>query len=356
MGRPPTKEFKRPALNKFGRKKAKPEIDEDLEEIVAPDEDADDEEYEEEQDEEEEEIVEKKPALRYGPKSKFKPQARVEEPEEDEIDEDEQEEEEVKVKPSKKVAPKPKFKPRAKVKVEVDEDEDEEDSGEDEDDAEESEDQEYDEENYDEGDEEKKPRGPSWLTILILVVIAGLFAAFIKLPILFFTNNPVLGLIAVLVIVACVVSYLRTDAEERDSFFLSGPGLLTLGALLCLGLGGLSEFNKEKQRVADEIEAAQLEKDKQERETAAKAKAQATAGAQPVFTPNAGSQSVTHGKWTITQDDRGAYRVNGKKVTGTWKLKDDNEQLQYLSEEEKTEIREALNKFDVLNHKSDTQQ
>ncbi len=352
MGRPPTKEFKRPALNKFGRKKPKEEIDEDLEEIVAPDEDAsDDDDYEEE-----EEIVQKKPALRYGPKSKFNTRPRAQEPEDDEeSDEDEVEEEEIR-KPVKKVAPKPKFKPKAKV-AEVIEDEDDEDSDEDdsESDADEQDDQEYDEEGFDD-EEEKKPGGPSWLTILVLVAIAGFFAAFINLPILFFTNNPVLGIVAVLVIAGCVASYLRIDAEERDSFFLSGPGLLTLGALLCLFLGGLSEFNKEKQRVADEAEAAQLEKDKQEREAAAKAKKQAEAAAQPVFTPRPGAQTLTAGKWTISQDDRGSYRVNGKKITGTWKLKDDNEQLQYLSEEEKTEIREALNKFDELNHKTDTQQ
>jgi hypothetical protein len=356
MGRPPTKEYKRPGLKKFGAKKSSEDFDEDLEEIVSPD--------QEEEAEEEESSDDETEIIRYDSDD--------EEPEQKEAEE---EEEEVKPKRRAPPAPAPRARqkappPRRKKEVEVEEEEEAEEEEEQErpkarsarpsrklpsrrdEEQEEDAEEELGEGEEDLEDEAEKPSGPGWLTIGVLVAIAGFFAAFISLPVLFFQNNPVLGIAAVLAIGTAVFMYFRTDPEKRDSFFLSGPGLVTLAALLCLFLGGLSEFNKEKQRLADEAEAAALQAQK-DRETAdAAAKAKAEAEAQPVVQPSRpGTEGVTSGKWTITQDERGAYRVNGKKITGTWKLKDDQERMQFLSEEEKKEIQDALNKFDDLNQK-----
>ena len=344
MGRPPTKEYERPALKKLARKKTAEELDEDLEEIVTSndqepeDEEAandnfDDVELQEEEHVEDEEVEEKPrraPKNRLPAPSRKKPRKEVEESEE--VADDEEEDRRGSRNRRK---PAPTRKKREEI---ADEDDD---SGEDEN-AE-----------FEDGEEEApKSSGPSWLTIGILVVIIGFFAAFISLPILFFQNNPVLGLAALVAIGAAIFMYFRTEADKRDSFFLSGPGLVTLGALLCLWLGGLSEFNKEKQRLADEAEAAavQAQKDKETADAAAKAKIEAEA-VQVVPPSRPGTEPVTVGKWTITQDERGSYRVNGKKITGTWKLRDDQDHLQFLNEDELSEIRDALNKFDDKNKK-----
>lgn len=347
MGRPPTKEFERPALKKLARKKTAEELDEDIEEIVtssdqeeedpeAANDNFEDVELQKEEHVEEEEEVEEKP--RRTPKNRLPPPSRKkprrEEVEEPEEEADEEEDDRRSAKNRRK--PAPTRKKREEVADEDDES------------SEES-------EEFEEGDgEEQAPKssGPSWLTIGILVVIIGFFAAFISLPILFFQNNPVLGLAALVAIGVAIFMYFRTEADKRDSFFLSGPGLVTLGALLCLWLGGLSEFNKEKQRLADEAEAAamQAQKDKETADAAAKAKIEAEA-VQVVPPSRPGTEPITVGKWTVTQDERGSYRVNGKKITGTWKLRDDQDHLQFLSEEELTEIRDALNKFDDKNKK-----
>jgi hypothetical protein len=61
--------------------------------------------------------------------------------------------------------------------------------------------------------------------------------------------------------------------------------------------------------------------------------------------------ATTVNDWVITRTDYGAYRVNGKRIMGNWTLKDDKENIQFLTSDQKAQVGEALNRFDQQHKK-----
>jgi hypothetical protein len=61
--------------------------------------------------------------------------------------------------------------------------------------------------------------------------------------------------------------------------------------------------------------------------------------------------TTTVNDWVITKTEHGAYRVNGKRIMGNWTLKDDKDNIQFLTGDQKAQVGEALNRFDQQHKK-----
>jgi hypothetical protein len=67
----------------------------------------------------------------------------------------------------------------------------------------------------------------------------------------------------------------------------------------------------------------------------------------PTFNPAVGTKTAAT-DWAITKIN-GAYRANGNRIMGNWTLRDDSDNVTFLSSDEKKALGEALNRYDAQN-------